>query len=190
MGRSGSALARGILHGIVAACASIYNIAELALDELLAYGRDVVDIEAPLEVVALVLDHTGQEARYFFGVGITVGIGPRQAYVLDAGHVFPQSGEAEASLGAGDTVAVEHLYLGVDELEAASGAFGKAVGERVGVNHHQPYVAAYLWGGEAHAFAGIHGLEHVGHEFAEAGIGGVDGLGDVAEHGVAVEVYR
>ena len=99
-------------------------------------------------------------------------------------------GRLRHPLGAGDAVAVEHLYHGVDELEPASGAFGKAVGERVGVDHHQPYVAAYLGGGETHAFAGIHGLEHVGHEFPKAGIGSVDGFGDVSEHGVAVEVYR
>ena len=49
MGRSGSALARSILHGVVAACAALYYVAELALDELLAYGRDVVDVETALE---------------------------------------------------------------------------------------------------------------------------------------------
>ena len=44
------------------------DIVELAFDELLAYGRDMVYEDAPLQVVVFVLYDTGEVSFYHFVV--------------------------------------------------------------------------------------------------------------------------
>ena len=87
----------------------------LALDELLAYHRHVVNVERALQMVALVLHYAGQKARDLALLGLEVLVDPLEQYVLGAGHLLAQSGQAEAPLLAGHLLAVEHGYAGIDQ---------------------------------------------------------------------------
>ena len=48
------------------------------------------------------------------------------------------------------------------------------VSHRVGVDHHDAVVAAYLGSGKTYALARIHSLVHIGHELGEIRIIGGD----------------
>ena len=53
---------------VVAIYFALYDVIEFSSNKLLAYRRQVVDVKNAVEVVALVLHHSGQVSRYGFFV--------------------------------------------------------------------------------------------------------------------------
>lgn len=149
----------------------------------------MVDVEHAFEVVAFVLNDSSEEAGYFFVMLLKVLVEPAQADVLNAGYVFTQAGEAEASFGASDGFAFEDFEFGVDECEFAAFAFGEGVGHGVCVDNDKADVTANLRSGQTNAFAFVHSGIHILNQRFEAFVFGGDWLGNIPEHGMAVEIY-
>lgn len=156
--------AGGVAHGVFAADAALDYVEELAAYHLLAYRGDVVDVDLPLEVVALVLHDAGEEACDDLLVLLEILVEPVEAYFFDTFHIFREAGETQAAFGAGDLVAVEHFDFRVDEHHLFAGAVGERFCHRVGVDDHEAYAFAYLGSGKPDTFGSVHGLEHVGYQ--------------------------
>ena len=76
-------------------------------------------------MIAFMLHYACQESFDLFFVGLEVLVDPAQTDMLGAFHLFRQSRQAEASLGASLRVVAENLDLRIDQSQFASGAFRK-----------------------------------------------------------------
>lgn len=169
-GSRSTAVRLGEANGIIDAYTPGEDVVETSAYQLASYCGKVVGEDFTLEVVAFVLDYTCQVSGNFFVVFVEVFVEPLQADMFDSLNVFGNAGEAEASLAAADTITIEYGYAWVDERHAAVDTFGEYIAHRRSVDDNDTVGAAYLRRGQADAFAGIHGLEHVGHEFFQLGV--------------------
>lgn len=177
-------------YRIVNAYASGENIVETSAYQLASYCGEVVGEDFTVKVVAFVLDYACQISGDFFIVFFEVLIEPLQTYMFDALDVFGDAGETETSLAAADALAVEYGHAWIDECHATVNAFGEYIAYGRSIDDYDAIGAAYLRRCQAYAFAGIHGLKHIGHEFFQLGILGRDVLALLAQHRLAQQVYR
>lgn len=175
----------GKSYRIVNAYASGEDIVETSAYQLAPDCGQVVGEDLAVEVVAFVLDYACQVSGDFFIVFFEFFVEPLQAYMFDALDVFGDAGETETSLAAADVFAVEYGHARIDERHTTVNAFGKYIAYGRGIDDDDAVGAAYLRRGQAYAFAGIHGLEHVGHEFFQLGILGRDVFALLAQHRLA-----
>ena len=177
-------------YRIIDAYASAENIVEPSAYQLASYCGQVVGEDFTLEMVAFVLNYACQISGDFFIVFLEVLIEPLQSYMFDAFDVFGYAGEAEASFAAAYALAIKYGHARVDERHTAVNAFGKHIAYGRSVDDNDAVGVAYLWRGQAYAFAGIHSLKHIGHEFFQLRILGRDILALLAQHRLAQQVYR
>ncbi len=167
---------------------AVDDVVELAFDKLLAYRRDMVDIELAYEMIILMLNDAGQKTRNLLVVRLEVLVLPFQAYVFDTGHVLRQSGQAKTSFRTGYALTVEHFKLRIDQHHLAADTFGEVLAQRRGVDDDESDIAAYLRRRLAYTFALVHAGLHIIDKFPKIGILTVDRLGDASEHRMAVKV--
>lgn len=189
-GDSLAAVRLGKTYWVVNAYASGENVVESSAYQLASYCGQVVSEYFAFKVVAFVLDYSCQKSGDFFIVFVEVFIKPLQTYVLDAFDVFGYAGKAETPLATADTLAIKYGYARIDKCHTAINAFWECISYGRGIYNNDAVGAAYLRCGQAYALAGIHGLEHIGHEFFQLGIIRRDVFALFAEHRLAQHIYR
>ena len=179
------------LGAIVAIDLSADDIVELALDELLANGRQMVDKHLAIEVVALMLHDASEIALNHLVVLGEVLILPLDADFLGALHALVYSGEAQAAFVALKTLSiVEHGDFRVDKHVFRVGKLGEILLESRSVDKDNARTHTHLRSSDANALGGIHGGLHILDKFTQPFIFGGNGVGNTAKYRVTVKINR
>src|SRR5438270_5768693 len=148
---------------------------QLAHGLLALLGIEALDEQLALQVVVLVLEDAGQKLVGADRQIVAVDVHAREVDLLGPhdGPVQPGDGEAALFVGPLPAVVVQH---GVDD--------DVGPGLVVGVVHEDPALHPDLRSGQPHAGGGVHGLDHVPGQAADAFVDVGDRRGPLAENGV------
>lgn len=127
-------------------------------------GGQAIAEDGPLEMVGLVLQAAGEQARALDGDRLAPRVDPGAGGLVRAGQAFVAAREGQAALVGGVEVAFLAGRGGDRRI-----AHGAVVDDVVGVGaqvHEQAEVAADLGGRQPDALRGAHGREHVGDQGA------------------------
>lgn len=156
-----------LFDGIVAAGLPGDYVVELSLDELLAYHRDMVDIEHSFKMVALMLNDSREETCDDFFVRFEILIDPFKPDIFHTRNSFRKSRQAQTAFITDHGLTVENLDFRIYEGEFPTLAFGKTVFDWIGIYDNDSVGKSDLRSGETDTFAIIHGLIHFFDKFLE-----------------------
>ena len=150
----------------------------------------MVDEHLGIEVVELVLHHTGQESIYPLIVGLELLVEPLHTNTCVALHFLVDTGQRQAAL-------LHRLYwrlfvnlnnVGIDEGSAEVLIFRKFVADHIEVDDGQTNVLTNLRCCKANAIGGRERFKHIGNQFGQARIVGSDIFRLLTQYGLAVNI--
>jgi hypothetical protein len=133
---------------------------ELLLEAQALHAVHSVQVDAAVQVVALVLDHARVEARRFDAERAALAVQRLEPQPLPARHQPAQLRDRQAAFPARGALLAERRELGVDQHGQRHRPAGALVGGRY-LQHGQPQPDVDLRRGQSHAVVLVHRLDHV-----------------------------
>ena len=133
-----------------------------------AHVAHAIEVDAAVEVVALVLDHAGEEALGLQHVGLALAVEGLEPQPRVARHLPAQVGDGEAALPAVDRLRHRSgVTSGFTRTVKGTPPSGAVVGRRH-LDHGEAQAHVDLGRGEAHPVVLVHRLDHVVDEALHA----------------------